>query len=134
MSINWSPALELHIEIIDRQHHRLVDVINELEDAIRGNRVKDELLSILDEIAEYPKVHFKTEEDFFDQFGCYPDADIHKSAHADFIVHINNLREQFKNDELTLSIELVQFLTGWLTEHMQVMDHGYVKCFKEHGL
>jgi hemerythrin len=45
--VTWGPSLEVGIQLIDSQHKRLVDLINQLDDAQkqgRGNEVIGETL------------------------------------------------------------------------------------------
>ena len=58
----------------------------------------------------------------------------HIKEHNKFKGKIVELREKFKNNELEISFELIDFLEDWLLDHLMTQDQKYVKCFKEHGL
>lgn len=133
MSVKWDPIYSVHVRVIDEQHKRFVEVLSQLDDAVREGRVQDELDGIFLELIAYTKVHFSTEEMYFDKFG-YEDAAEHKRYHASFIETLERYRSQQQTDPKTLSIALVEYLHDWLAEHVVKADKGYVKCFHEHGL
>jgi hemerythrin-like metal-binding protein len=133
MPIAWDPIFSVHIEIIDRQHQRFIGILNQLDEAIKANKVKDELGAIFKELLEYAKVHFGTEEMYFDKFN-YEGAVEHKAAHAKLVAEAQALYERYGQDDYQLSQDLIIFLEDWLTKHLAYMDKGYVKCFHEHGL
>ena len=48
--ITWGPRLETGLAIIDSQHKRLVDIINQLNDALEAGREKltrDEVIALV---------------------------------------------------------------------------------------
>lgn len=133
MSVKWDPIYSVHIRVIDEQHQRFVQILSQLDDAIRAGNVQIELEGIFEELAAYTKVHFSTEEMYFDKFG-YEGTLEHKASHAACIVALDGYRERAKTDPTTISSELIEFLHDWLADHLVHMDKGYVKCFHEHGL
>lgn len=134
MSIQWNPIYSVHIRVIDEQHQHFVSVLSRLDDAIRsGANEPTELEAIFVELALYGKIHFDTEEMYFDQFN-YEGAVDHKARHAEFAATLASYHEKIHQDPRTLSVELVEFLHDWLSEHIAKADKEYVKCFHEHGL
>ncbi len=59
--IEWSGELSVGIEEIDEQHKVLVDLVNEMHDAIHRRRGSDVVKDVLSELAEYTKIHFAVE-------------------------------------------------------------------------
>ncbi|MGC8720293.1 MAG: hemerythrin domain-containing protein, partial [Thermodesulforhabdaceae bacterium] len=59
--IRWDESLSVGIAEIDDQHKRLVNMINELYDAMLQKKGKAVLSQIIKEMAEYAAVHFATE-------------------------------------------------------------------------
>jgi hemerythrin len=130
----WHESYGLHIKQIDDQHKRLISTIGKLSDAITDQRVKQELVGIFDEIFEYTKIHFATEEKYFDEFK-YEGAREHIAAHRGFTGKAENLHKRMHEDnKFQISLELVAMLEMWLADHLITMDKKYEKCFHEHGL
>ena len=65
--LQWSDALSVGVVEIDRQHQKLVTMINDLNDAMRAGKGKDALGKTIAELIAYAATHFKTEEKYFDQ-------------------------------------------------------------------
>ena len=133
MSLPWKEEYELGIEIIDLQHQEFVSALNDLYLAIKEDNVKERISKILEEINDYSEFHFKTEENYFDEFN-YDGAAEHKAKHQEFRDRFAEIKEKYKNDEISMTFELTDFMENWLLEHLDGMDKKYVACFKEHGL
>lgn len=131
--IEWLPIYSVHVRVIDAQHQRFVGIINQLDEAIRLGRIREELDVIFQELIEYARMHFATEEMYFDRFG-YEGAPAHKAAHAKLAAELRDLKLRHGANENVLSRDLAEFLFDWFTEHTVHMDKGYTKCFNEHGL
>ena len=57
----WSAKYETGIEIVDTQHHGLVDLINRIGTVHREAAPVSVLEQVLDELAAYARDHFATE-------------------------------------------------------------------------
>lgn len=131
--IEWDSSLSVNVEEIDRQHQKLIGVINDLFDAMTEGKGKTVLGKIVRELVNYTEIHFKTEEMYFEKFG-YPATEAHRLQHAEFIKKVSSFDEGFKRGQLGLSGEIMNFLGSWLKEHIMKTDRQYSKCFNENGL
>jgi len=133
MFAKWDSTYSVGVVEIDQQHQKLFAMIGELYDAMKAGKGKDVTGKILDGLAEYTVTHFATEEKYFNEFH-YEETVRHKQAHKAFVEKVKQFQEQFKNGHATVTLELLNFLTTWLTEHIKVTDKRYEACFHEHGL
>lgn len=131
--INWGPELSVNVSEIDLEHRKLVNMLNQLHEAMSHQHGKDVIGPILASLAEYAATHFKTEEKYFDQFN-YPDAELHKREHRDFTLRVSNFQKAYEEDRAGLTVEVLHFLSGWLQNHIQGSDKKYSKFFNAHGL
>jgi len=131
--IQWNDTLSVKIIEIDREHQKLVKMINDLEDAMRAGQGKDILKKIVDGLIQYTASHFSTEEKYFDQF-AYPDSPAHKSEHQKFLQEVSRFRNDFQNGKLGLSIQVMNFLSDWLKKHILGTDQKYSPFFLQNGL
>ena len=131
--LEWNESLSVNVSEIDREHQLLVGMINELNDAMRWGRGKEVLGSILNGLISYAGSHFRTEENYFDEFG-YPQADAHKKEHSDFVAKVSEFRTGFENGKLGVTIEVLFFLSGWLRNHIEGSDKKYGPFFNAKGL
>jgi hemerythrin len=131
--IQWNESLVSNIAEIDRQHQKLVAMINALHDAMRQGKGKDIIRGIVSELIDYTETHFLTEENHFIRFG-YSEAESHKKEHAAFIRKVTEFNDKLQNGSITLSIEIMNFLSDWLQNHIRGTDRKYFQFFKEKGL
>jgi hemerythrin len=131
--IDWSAELSVNVAEIDKQHQKLIGMINALNGAMRPGKGKDVLGGIIDELIEYTKAHFSMEERYFDEF-MYPGAHAHKREHLEFVKKVSEFRSNFQQGKLGLSIEVMDFLSDWLKKHIMGTDKKYGPFFNEKGL
>jgi hemerythrin len=131
--IQWNDSYSVKVIEIDKQHKELVSMVNELNDAMRQGKGKDVLARILNGLISYTASHFKTEEKYFDKFR-YPEASIHKKEHAAFVKQVSDFQIGFEREKLTITIELMTFLSDLITKHIKGTDKKYSEFFNAKGL
>jgi hemerythrin len=131
--IQWNDTLSVKVREIDSQHQRLVKLINDLDDAMRVGKGREVMGKIVSELASYTRVHFSTEEKYFDKFG-YPEAPGHRAEHQKFIEEVARFKGDFDSGRIGLTIKVMNFLSDWLTKHIQGTDKKYAPFFNEKGL
>jgi len=122
--ISWKDEYSVGISEIDRQHHKLIDLINQLNDAMTQGKGKEILGKILADLISYTHNHFKAEEKLFDQYG-YPDAEEHKIKHQKMTEKVLDLQKQFKAKKISITFEVMDFLQNWLDKHILGTDKKY---------
>lgn len=130
-SINWNDNYKIGIKSIDKQHKHFVGLLNTLYEYIES-RHTERIPEFIDELTSYADEHFKLEEEYFDKYN-YEDADVHKAAHMELRLKIQELHDKHDNPK-ELAFELLYFMEKWLLIHFRGMDKKYVETFKQHGL
>ena len=92
--IQWDNTFSVNVAEIDKQHQKLVALINNLNDAMKQGKGKDILAKIIGDLFAYAGDHFAIEEKYFDKFG-YPAATSHKLEHANFVKKVSEFQERF---------------------------------------
>ncbi len=131
--IEWTPELSVHIPSIDAQHKELVRLINELHDAMRSGRGKDEVGRILRSLASYTQTHFEYEEAAMQRAG-YPSAVTHKSMHQQLTTQVRTLSANLSGGKSVLSMDVLEFLRTWLRDHILKADKAYSGHLLEKGI
>ena len=131
--IVWNSTLSVGVDEIDRQHKMFIAVINELNDAMRKGKGQDLLEAIVKKLDYYATSHFMTEENYFALFG-YPEADSHKKEHASFIKKTSDIRRDLSERKPALSVDVMDFLSRWLRDHIMSTDKKYSTFFRENGV
>jgi hemerythrin-like metal-binding protein len=123
--MEWSAKLSTGIKEIDDQHKKLIEQINILHSAMREGKAKEVLGKILEELKAYTKYHFSTEEKAFERYN-YSEKAAHTQKHNALIKRLDEIAEQYKTGSMTISINLLDFLNKWVSEHIQRDDMKYV--------
>lgn len=121
------------VEEFDRHHERLVELINELHDAMKSGEGNDHLVSILDELRDYTEYHFSAEEEVMAEEGYYG-LEEQEVQHEKFVDRIGEFRRGLEDGKITLTMDVMNFLKEWLSEHIQVTDDEYREFFNERGI
>ncbi|HUX40306.1 MAG TPA: bacteriohemerythrin [Rectinemataceae bacterium] len=127
--MSWNQSYVVNNATIDGQHRRLVDLINELADAMDEGKAREALGGVLAELVDYAATHFKDEEAIFTATS-YPDAKAHHSQHVALTKQVLELREAFRSGSNVLSADTLSFLREWLNGHILGTDKGYMPYIK----
>lgn len=131
--INWNESFSVKISDIDRQHQKLIDMINDLSEAMKDGRGKEVQEKIIKGLLGYTISHFQNEQKYFKLYN-YPDADAHIKEHDMFVQKVKDFQQGFKEGKLSLSLDLMRFLSDWLRNHIQGTDKKYTEFFLAQGL
>jgi methyl-accepting chemotaxis protein len=127
--IKWDDSIRVGIDTIDRQHHRLVDMVNGLYNAMRKRAAKTVVGPILEELARYTVEHFQTEEKLMEAAG-YAELERHRQAHERLVEKVLDFKGRFDKGSATLTLDLMSFLSDWLVNHIKGVDRKYVADIK----
>ncbi|MCV3440284.1 hemerythrin domain-containing protein [Campylobacter lari] len=75
--IKWAKEYSVHNKTIDEQHKALFDIAKKAYLIAENHASISEIKSVLSELFEYVKTHFKDEEAYMESI-AYPDLEHHK--------------------------------------------------------
>ncbi|MBK5938839.1 bacteriohemerythrin [Halochromatium roseum] len=122
--LQWDDRFSVQVDSIDAEHKKLIAMINALHDAMRQQRSRAVQQRVINGLVSYTRIHFVNEERLFVAHG-YPDAAAHKQEHARFIFKVKAFQDDFERGKLGLSIDLMNFLSDWLRDHIMESDQRY---------
>ena len=131
--LNWDNKYSVQVKEIDEQHKSWINLINYMHEAMKAGKGKDVLGDILDEVLNYTVYHFSSEEKLFNKYN-FPDAAAHKKLHDDFVKEFKKLKQDFDKGSTLLSIDVMQRLKNWLTNHILSTDKQYSAFLNSKGL
>jgi hemerythrin len=131
--LKWGPDLSVGVAEIDAQHQHFVELVNVLYRAIRAGRGRDALGTAFDELAEYTRTHFTTEEQLL-LWHDYPEYAEHKAQHDAMIERVATLRRRFQAGDQAITFELMGTMSEWLVTHIQSSDKRYANFLKAKGV
>ncbi len=129
--IEWSRSYSVDVSQMDREHQRLIDLINQLYTAMREGRGKEAVGVILDELIDYTKTHFAHEEQWM-RDAKYSGYDEQKRLHEALVARVLESKRKYAAGETT-SQEIMSFLKDWLIKHIQGTDKLYAGAMHKAG-
>ena len=126
--IEWTPELEIGIDVIDGQHHRIVDYINELTDIAAGGE-RTVVGRVISDLIDYTFSHFAFEEALMEEAG-YDSLSIHQNTHEAFRRRIADFKQRFEAGE-AVAEPLAELLRTWLVSHIMSDDVSYAGLVRE---
>lgn len=109
---------------VDEEHKRLFEIANSAYEVITNEFIPDKydyILSIIQELKDYTKVHFQHEEEYMDKIN-YRYKFIQKVQHAKFIAKLEEFDVMsIEDNQEEVLLELIEFLTKWLVGH--ILEH-----------
>ena len=136
--IKWDAQYELGISTIDEQHKELIKITGRLSDlltnAIEGDDIYDEMVTIIEAVTDYTVYHFQFEEELFNKFD-YEYKDSHIAEHNKLIDEIRSLDlRAVDEDQVVYGKKILKFLITWVFKHITGSDCLYKNLFVEKGI
>ena len=131
--LQWKPEYDVGIESIDRQHRKLVGLINNLQTAVDYSTGEEFERKALEELVDYTRTHFKYEEGLMEQYG-YPEFEPHRAEHERMIARVDEVLEAYRQDQEGAMRKAVAFLRSWLINHINGTDQQYSQFLIDKGV
>lgn len=122
--MTWNDSYSVKVRAIDEEHKQLFKMINDLHDAMKSGQGNVVVAKVLDRLVQYTRIHFANEEDAMAQ-ADYPEFVTHVAAHRALTQQVEELSLKVKGGTAGVSVEVMDFLQRWLTDHIQHMDQKY---------
>lgn len=111
---------------IDDDHRELFDRINDFHHAWLHDRDRREIARLLERLIQGTEEHFAREEEIMRACG-YPGLQAHTAAHEALLAQIFVLQEHFTEGRIGIDEDAVEFLRGWLAEHILAADLKFAR-------
>ena len=131
--ITWDKRLETGHGKIDEQHRALVDAFNNLHGAMKQGKGKDAVGATLVFLKDYTVQHFEMEESLM-KSNSYPGYQKHLGLHQDLVGKVADLVDKFQTGQAVMTLQVMDFLEGWLVEHIQGEDFRLAEYLRGKGV
>lgn len=129
--IEWETQYNLNIRKIDKQHRKIVSILNDIYKLCSpGEKNPKRLEKIIDRLISYIRHHFSTEEAYLIKHK-YPDFQKHKAEHDRFISKVCEFQANFFIHQSLPVLNLFNFVWDWFSRHILVTDKGYQLYFDQ---
>ncbi|TDT72326.1 methyl-accepting chemotaxis protein/hemerythrin [Hypnocyclicus thermotrophus] len=132
-AVEWTSDYSVSVELMDQEHIKLFDLINELNDAMINGQSSDKIESILDGLIDYTEYHFGDEEKLMKKIN-YSGLDEQIKAHRTFVNKMKEFKKDMQSGELLLSVKIINFLKDWLILHILNIDKKYSEYMNKNGI
>jgi hemerythrin len=125
--VKWKKEYSIGVPKIDSQHKKIIGIVNQamgLQFSDQNNN--KEVEEVLDNLRNYFKEHFRTEEEYMlaHQYAGY---ELQRKEHSQFIDRLCEAeKEQYMNGRVT-SINIFNFIWDWFSHHIIVLDKQITK-------
>jgi hemerythrin len=122
MPYAFPEELAVGIHDVDDQHRAFYRHLNDLHAAMRRGDVR-EATRLVDFLVSYASEHFATEERLMIGAG-YPGLREHLERHREFVEALKGWQARIaeRGPTASLVVDLSNWLTGWLGEHIRKVD------------
>ncbi|GAB5605147.1 bacteriohemerythrin [Sideroxyarcus sp. TK5] len=124
----WTDQLNVGIDVIDQQHRRIVEYINQLDDARSNGMSNEEISWLLNDLVDYTISHFGFEESLQEE-AQYPFLASHRKVHDLFAQRVAEFQRRAEQGEDIVKA-LNSLLVTWLFNHIKRDDNDYVESVK----
>ncbi len=132
-TFRWTEAYRVNIAVLDEQHQKLFDAVNELDQALRRGEGTPAVDPILAKLVEYANVHFAAEEALMKQHD-FPGLPTHRTQHELFRQKLAVYLEDHKTGKAGVPVSLMFFLQDWLKKHVLKTDKLYSAHLNSRGV
>ena len=127
----WNASFEIGIPLIDAQHRRLVDLINDLATAITEGGKLPEVGALLQELRDYSLKHFADEEEIMTGAPLSErEKTRHRNAHIGFVRKVEEIGRRDDLLSTDVSEQVLEFLITWLISHILGADRQISQALK----
>jgi hemerythrin len=120
-NISWDDSLDVDVDEINDDHHKLVDLFNMLSQAVEKGDSIDYVDAVLEELITCTIWHFRHEERLMVRY-TYDAIDLHKAEHNDLIEGVRAMQQMLRDENRLPTNEDFDYLAEWLTRHIVGQD------------
>lgn len=131
--ITWTEKLSVGVQSFDNQHMVLIDTLNDLHTAMLKGQARAVAGKLLDTLVGYTRDHFASEEAMMEA-AKYPALAMHSLKHRQLTKQVGDYVARFEKGDVAIAVDLLDFLSDWLTTHIQGEDKKYGPWLNEHGV
>ena len=129
--VQWSEERAIHLPEVDAEHRGLYLAAKDLRKALAGSASAQSVDQKMRALIAEAEDHFTHEERLMRDAG-YEMYDWHKQQHDHMRRRARSFARRLHKGDRAAGLELVDFLTHWLEDHMAVADNMMAAAVRNH--
>jgi hemerythrin-like metal-binding protein len=126
----WNQTHAVGIEVIDRQHRGMMDLVNRLGNELKNGLTRELLQETVQELLTATEIHFQTEEDLMSEHGI-KSLETHRGKHQQLLADVRRFGVEVDRRSMALTM---RYLQEWLIRHIETMDKGLGRLLQDRGV
>lgn len=131
--VTWKEEYSVGIESIDKDHQKLLNLINQFQTAVNYRTGEQFEKEALEAVVDYTITHFKREEDLLEKYE-FPGFAEHKAQHQKMIQQVENCMAKHSEERQQSMQYGADFLRDWLINHINGTDKEYSQFLRDKGV
>lgn len=127
----WDEQHAVHVPAVDDEHRQIFRLCDDLQRAMMAGAPTSGVLSIVDDLVIHTAQHFSHEEREMRAAG-YSLYAWHRSQHQTARARARLLERRIRRGDRDAAIELLNFLSGWLSDHIRLADRMFGAYLRNH--
>ena len=117
----WREEYNVNVREIDEQHKAMLELVNNIHCAVEARIDKNDLIELLDQLVEFTREHFSTEEQLMKKHD-YPDLVKHHKEHRLLLQYLVDLVDAVSGGKRLTFYSDYDVSTDWALTHISEHD------------
>jgi hemerythrin-like metal-binding protein len=122
--MTWDDGMSVADDRMDEDHKGLIALINQLDDAIRGDDRCGVVPAVVEKLVVYAGSPLGEQEAVMVE-SAYPGLEDHRSEHAAFAAHVGEMQRTLAAGTEIANDAVMNFLIDWLRHHVLKRDKDF---------
>lgn len=127
--VEWEKVYETGVERIDKQHRRLIEIMDRVAAVVHDTRNDTILPFLYVDLKAYAKYLFHIEEILMTKVN-YIDSEQHMAMHQEFTETLEKYMNNEEGDQIENAKKMIDYLQDWLFEHILIEDRRSVEALR----
>jgi hemerythrin len=126
--IEWKDEFCVGVPDVDHEHQEIINLINNLHDAMSGENATISVMDFLGEIYSHVSAHFALEEKIM-RSHKYDQYTEHKADHERLLDELRDIMDDYEENAYFSDEEFAGQVERWFTDHFKTKDARLHKHF-----
>jgi hemerythrin-like metal-binding protein len=131
--VTWHDDFSVNVNEIDKQHQRMLELVNALHASVEACADKRDLQKMLVALVDFTRLHFSTEEKLMKDHH-YPGLASHYKEHRVLLQHMDNLVKAVADGQYPTFYSDYDVSSDWALDHIAGCDKALGSFLNTKGI